>query len=49
LLAACSAHAADPLESYTDRGDACPQAVSAISYADQALKPWGQERFQDFN
>ncbi|HEX5512277.1 MAG TPA: hypothetical protein VFX41_11220 [Actinomycetales bacterium] len=49
LLASCSAHAADPLESYTDRGDACQQAISAISYADDALKPLGQEHFQDFN
>jgi hypothetical protein len=49
VLASCSAHAPDPLESYTDRGDACQQAVSAISYADDVLKPLGQEHFQDFN
>ena len=34
---------------YTDAGDACRQAVSAIGYADDLLKPLGQEPFQDFD
>ncbi len=46
--AACSSPP-DALESYTDSGDACRQAVSAIGYADDVLKPLGQEPFQDFD
>ncbi len=53
VLAARSRSAADAaapgLESYTDRGDGCAQAVSAISYADDVLKPLGQEEYQDFD
>jgi hypothetical protein len=37
------------LESYTDAGDACPQAISAISYADDSLRPLGQEPYQEFD
>lgn len=37
------------LDSYTDPGDACAQAISAISYADDALRPLGQEPYQEFN
>ena len=40
---------ASDLEDYTDRGDACPQAVSAIGYADDALRPLGQEPYQEFD
>lgn len=39
---------ADPLLSYTDPGDGCPQVVSAISYADARLLPLGQEAYQKF-
>src|SRR5689334_1950264 len=37
------------LESYTDPGDACAQAISAISYADDQLRPLGQEPYQEFD
>jgi hypothetical protein len=55
-IAACSACGsgssggadADPLLSYTDAGDGCPQVVSAISYADARLLPLGQEAYQKF-
>jgi hypothetical protein len=40
---------AEELSRYTDRGDGCQQAVSAIAYTDAALKPLGQERYQEFN
>ena len=40
---------ADRLERYTDVGDGCQQAVSAISYADDLLVAAGQERYQDFD
>jgi|tagenome__1003787_1003787.scaffolds.fasta_scaffold20624438_1 hypothetical protein len=45
-----SASATSPgLDSYTDRGDACAQAISAISYADDTLLPLGQEAYQTFD
>ena len=37
------------LESYTDLGDACAQAISAIGYADDVLRPIGQEPYQEFD
>jgi hypothetical protein len=37
------------LDNYTDRGDGCAQAISAISYADDVLKPLGQEPYQKFD
>jgi len=40
---------ADELDRYTDRGDGCPQVVSAIGYADGRLLAAGQERYQDFD
>lgn len=52
LLAACSpgkAPLADELDRYTDKGDGCQQVVSAVAYADEALKPAGQERYQVFD
>ena len=49
LVCAACASEPDALESYTDEGDACRQAVSAIGYADDVLKPLGQEPFQDFD
>lgn len=49
LCTACSSGPDDALASYTDEGDACRQAVSAIGYADDLLKPLGQEPFQDFD
>jgi hypothetical protein len=51
LLGACSGNQnddADPLRSYTDSGDGCPQMVTAITYAEDALDPLGQEAYQDF-
>lgn len=39
----------DALAGYTDEGDACQQVVSAIAYADDLLKPLGQEPYQDFD
>jgi hypothetical protein len=52
LLVGCSEQAeplADELSRYTDRDDGCEQVVSAIAYTDLALKPLGQERYQDFD
>lgn len=46
---ACSRQPPDPLESYTDPGDGCQQAISAIAYADDSLKPLGQEPYQEFD
>ena len=40
---------ADELSRYTDQGDGCQQVVSAIAYADDSLKPLGQERYQVFD
>lgn len=40
---------ASALESYTDPGDACQQALSAIGYADDVLVVLGQEQYQDFD
>ena len=37
------------LESYTDPGDGCAQAISAIAYADDSLRPLGQEPYQEFD
>jgi hypothetical protein len=37
------------LARYTDAGDGCQQAVSAIAYADASLKSAGQERYQDWD
>src|SRR5690349_20205620 len=37
------------LDKYTDKGDACAQAISAISYADDTLLPLGQEAYQTFD
>lgn len=37
------------LSRYTDPGDGCQQAVSAIAYADASLKAAGQERYQDWD
>ena len=52
LVAGCSsgqAPLADELDRYTDKGDGCQQVVSAIAYADAALKPAGQEPYQVFD
>jgi hypothetical protein len=52
LLVGCSGDEpalGDELSRYTDAGDGCQQAVSAIAYADDALKPLGQERYQDWD
>lgn len=52
LTVSCSqskAPLADELDHYTDKGDGCPQVVSAISYADEALKVAGQEHYQVFD
>ncbi|MDQ1642267.1 MAG: hypothetical protein QOJ90_1618 [Actinomycetota bacterium] len=51
-LPGCSRHhapLANELSAYTDRGDGCPQVVSAISYADTSLKPLGQEQYQTWD
>ena len=37
------------LGSYTDTGDGCQQAISAIAYADDVLRALGQEPYQEFN
>jgi hypothetical protein len=37
------------LDRYTDVGDGCAQAISAIAYADDALRPLGQEPYQEFD
>jgi hypothetical protein len=50
-LSGCSHHEpalADKLSHYTDSGDGCQQAVSAISYADHSLRSAGQEQHQEF-
>lgn len=39
----------DELSRYTDAGDGCQQAVSAIAYADASLKAAGQERYQEWD
>jgi hypothetical protein len=37
------------LAQYTDEGDGCEQAVSAIGYADSLLRALGQEDHQEFD
>jgi hypothetical protein len=37
------------LDHYTDLGDGCQQAVSAIAYADDVLRALGQEPYQEFD
>ena len=53
LLGACSddgkAPLSDELGAYTDSGDGCQQAVSAIAYADNTLRAAGQEQHQEFD
>ena len=53
LLSACSddgkAPLSDELGAYTDSGDGCQQAVSAIAYADNTLRAAGQEQHQEFD
>jgi hypothetical protein len=49
VVSACGVREASALESYTDPGDACPQALSAIGYADDVLVVLGQEQYQDFD
>jgi hypothetical protein len=39
----------DELGRYTDSGDGCQQAVSAIAYADGRLRAAGQEQHQEFD
>lgn len=39
----------DELGAYTDAGDGCQQAVSAIAYADNTLRAAGQEAHQEFD
>ncbi len=39
----------DELGAYTDSGDGCQQAVSAIAYADNTLRAAGQEQHQEFD
>ena len=39
----------DSLAHYTDTGDACAQAISAIAYADDSLLALGQEPYQTFD
>jgi hypothetical protein len=39
----------DELGHYTDPGDGCQQAVSAIAYADNSLRAAGQEQHQEFD
>jgi len=39
----------DELGRYTDAGDGCQQAVSAIAYADNTLRAAGQEQHQEFD
>jgi hypothetical protein len=51
LVAGCSnaeSEGEDALASYTDPGDGCRQAVSAIGYADDLLLVLGQEEHQKF-
>jgi hypothetical protein len=53
LTAGCSGNDDGPLakelSGYTDPGDGCAQVVSAISYADDVLKPLGQEQYQTWD
>ena len=53
LLAGCGgddkAPLSDELGRYTDSGDGCQQAVSAIAYADNTLRAAGQEQHQEFD
>jgi hypothetical protein len=52
LTTACSdgeGPLAKELSGYTDPGDGCAQVMSAISYADDSLKPLGQEHYQTFD
>ena len=39
----------DELGRYTDSGDGCQQAVSAVAYADNSLRAAGQEQHQEFD
>jgi hypothetical protein len=51
-VAGCAGSSGPPgdprLASYTDPGDGCHQVVTAITYADNLLKPLGQEAYQTF-
>ena len=53
LSAGCSGDDDGPLakelSGYTDPGDGCAQVMSAIAYADDALKPLGQEQYQTWD
>ena len=53
LLTGCSGDGEKPLSKelgqYTDTGDGCQQAVSAIAYADNTLRAAGQEQHQEFD
>ena len=53
LVTSCSddgkAPLSDELGAYTDSGDGCQQAVSAIAYADNTLRAAGQEQHQEFD
>ena len=53
VLGGCSgddkAPLSDELGRYTDAGDGCQQAVSAIAYADNSLRAAGQEQHQEFD
>jgi hypothetical protein len=49
VLTACGGGESNPLAHYTDPGDGCQQAASAIGYADDLLLVLGQEEFQDFD
>jgi len=49
LTAACGSPEPSLLESYTPVGDACPQALSAVGYAEDVLVVLGQEQYQDFD
>jgi hypothetical protein len=53
VVAGCSgddeAPLSDELGRYTDSGDGCQQAVSAIAYADNTLRAAGQEQHQEFD
>ena len=53
LMTSCSddgkAPLSDELGAYTDSGDGCQQAVSAIAYADNTLRAAGQEQHQEFD
>jgi hypothetical protein len=47
LLAGCGSD--DALAAYTNPGDGCRQAISAIGYADDLLLVLGQEEHQEFD